>query len=449
MSAASKTPYASPSPRTVSRSVTTVTAVVTAITMSASGAAPTPLYHQYQEHFLLTPFMITIIFATYVLCLLFALLTVGSLSDYVGRRPSILAALALNVAAMIVFMTAGSAAALIGARAIQGFATGLALTTLAATILDTDNERAPLLNSITVFVGLSVGTLGAGALVTFAPAPDQLVFAVLLLLSLVEALILWFMPETATTKPGALGSLLPHVHVPKVARATFAAVSPVNIAAWALGGFYFSLMPSVVRAATGTELPILGGLVVASLTFTAAVAVAPQAFCGEHVRPRYRHVDDWCDVNARWCRESERGHHAVRDGCQRCGFWHGLFGNASKLAAVRSTGQARGAPGRLLRRGVPFIQPSGARGRLPCTCHRSNADCRFLRRRGDPFGSYFVDPEDRPSPWELVTQGGRSQRRDQATSNGFRHSSPRRARDVRTAAARTYMSSRCGSSRRA
>ena len=271
MSAASKTPYASPSPRTVSCSVTTVTAVVTAITMSASGAAPTPLYHQYQEHFLLTPFMITIIFATYVLCLLFALLTVGSLSDYVGRRPSILAALALNVAAMIVFMTAGSAAALIGARAIQGFATGLALTTLAATILDTDNERAPLLNSITVFVGLSVGTLGAGALVTFAPAPDQLVFAVLLLLSLVEALILWFMPETATTKPGALGSLLPHV--PKVARATFAAVSPVNIAAWALGGFYFSLMPSVVRAATGTELPILGGLVVASLTFTAAVAV--------------------------------------------------------------------------------------------------------------------------------------------------------------------------------
>jgi len=32
-------------------------------------------------------------------------------------------------------------------------------------------------------------------------------------------------------------------------------------------------MPSVVRAATGTELPILSGLVVASLTFAAAVAV--------------------------------------------------------------------------------------------------------------------------------------------------------------------------------
>jgi MFS family permease len=51
------------------------------------------------------------------------------------------------------------------------------------------------------------------------------------------------------------------------------AVTPVNIASWSLGGFYFSLMPSVVRAATGTTLPIVGGLVVATLTFSGAVAV--------------------------------------------------------------------------------------------------------------------------------------------------------------------------------
>ena len=60
--------------------------------------------------------------------------------------------------AMILFMTARSAGALIVARALQGFATGLAITTLAATILDTDNERKPVLNSFTVFAGLSAGT---------------------------------------------------------------------------------------------------------------------------------------------------------------------------------------------------------------------------------------------------------------------------------------------------
>jgi MFS family permease len=115
--------------------------------------------------------------------------------------------------------------------------------------------------------------LGAGALVTFAPAPEQLIFVILLVLCVVEAAILWFMAETVTRKPGALASLWPQVHVPRVAVATFVAITPVNIASWSLGGFYFSLMPSVVRAATGATLPIVGGLVVAALTLSGAVAV--------------------------------------------------------------------------------------------------------------------------------------------------------------------------------
>jgi MFS family permease len=257
----------------LSCNVTTVFAVLTAITFSASGAAPTPLYQEYQNHFGLTPFMITVIFATYVLCLLLALLTVGSLSDFLGRRPAILSALAMNVAAMIIFMTAASAGALIVARAVQGFATGLAATTLGATILDTDRDRAPMLNSVTAFAGLSAGTLLAGVLVTFAPAPEQLVFIVLLGLSVMEAAVLWFMPETSTLKSGALASLLPHVRIPSEARSTFVSITPVNIAAWALGGFYFSLMPAVVRVGTGATLPIVGGVVVAALTLTGAVIV--------------------------------------------------------------------------------------------------------------------------------------------------------------------------------
>jgi hypothetical protein len=70
-------PCMSPTSGTLSCCVTTATAVAAAITFSASGAAPTPLYHEYQEHFGLTAFMIAIIFAAYVLCLLLALLTVG------------------------------------------------------------------------------------------------------------------------------------------------------------------------------------------------------------------------------------------------------------------------------------------------------------------------------------------------------------------------------------
>jgi MFS family permease len=257
----------------LSNTATTVMAVFTAMTFSACGAAPTPLYQQYQESFGLTPFMLTVIFAAYVLSLLAALLTVGSLSDYIGRRPAIMAALALNIVAMLMFVAAESAGILIAARAVQGFATGLATATLGATILDNDRIRGPVLNSVTAFAGLTAGSLGAAVLVTYAPDPRQLVYLVLLALSAVEMLILWYMPETVAAKPGAFASLRPHVYVPAQARRALLQVTPVTIASWALGGFYFSLMPSLVRVATGVTLPIVGGLVVAALTFSGAIAV--------------------------------------------------------------------------------------------------------------------------------------------------------------------------------
>src|SRR5215470_8402578 len=181
---------ASQSRTPLSYKTTTLIAVIMAMTFAASGAAPTTLYQRYQETFGLTPFVLTVIFGAYVLSLLGALLTVGSLSDYVGRRPAILAALTLNVVAMVIFISADSASALIAARAVQGFATGLATATLGAAIMDTDRSRGPLLNSITTFMGLTTGSLGGGALVTYAPDPQQLVYAVLLAMSAAEALLL-------------------------------------------------------------------------------------------------------------------------------------------------------------------------------------------------------------------------------------------------------------------
>ncbi len=271
--AACVTCNALPSRASLSNASSTFFAALAAMTFSASGAAPTPLFQQYQQTFGLTPAMLTIIFAAYVLSLLMALLMTGSLSDYVGRRPVILSALAMNMVAMIMFMTADSAATLIAARSVQGFATGIATTALGAAILDTDKSRGPVLNSVTAFAGLTAGSLGAGVLVAFAPDPTELVYAVLLALSGIELALLWRMPRTIEPKPGALASLWPHVGVPVQARRALAQLTPVNIASWALGGFYFSLMPSVVRVATGVTSPAVGGLVVAALTFSAAMAV--------------------------------------------------------------------------------------------------------------------------------------------------------------------------------
>jgi len=251
----------------------TLYAAIAAVTFSATSSAPTPLYHVYQVDWGLSPAIVTVIFAAYAFAMLASFLTVARLSDYVGRKPMILAGLLLNAAALLLFITAGTAAELILARVVQGLGTGIALTTLGAAILDTDKANGALLNSVTAFLGLMVGSLLAGVLVAFAPLPEQLIYIVLLVVTLAEAAVLLVAPETPHGKPGALNVLKPHVSVPKAARTPMLRLLPLNIAGWALGGFYLSLMPTLVTIATGTKSLFVGAAVVSALMLTASVTV--------------------------------------------------------------------------------------------------------------------------------------------------------------------------------
>ncbi|MGF6311379.1 MFS family permease [Bradyrhizobium sp. i1.8.4] len=259
--------------RSLAPGAMTLFSFAAAMLIAGSSAAVTPLYRLYQESLHLTPFWITIVFASYVASLLAALLMVGGLSDYVGRRPVILAALLLNAAAMILFAEAGDVAQLILARVVQGLCVGVGTTALGAAILDTNRARGPLLNSVTPFLGMTAGSLGAATLITFAPDPLHRVYDVLLGLTAVMIALLWVMPESISRKTGALASLRPHVSVPTQSRSVLARLTPANVAAWALGGLYLSLMPTVVATAMAVHSPWVGGVVVSALMLTAAVAV--------------------------------------------------------------------------------------------------------------------------------------------------------------------------------
>lgn len=246
---------------------------VTLLSFLAASTAPTPLYHLYQEQMRFSAAMLTLIFGVYALSLLAALLTVGSLSDYLGRKPVIFTAVTLNILAMLLFIYADSVAWLISARVLQGFATGMATAVLGATLLDTDRERGPLVNSVAPLTGMAIGGLGCGALAEFAPAPLHLSFWLLLALFVVQALYVWRLPESVSRQAGVWASLRPTLHVPLQARSTLWQVLPLNTALWALGGFYASLAPSLVRTATGSTSNIIGGATVAALTLTGALMI--------------------------------------------------------------------------------------------------------------------------------------------------------------------------------
>ncbi|MFJ4607792.1 MFS transporter [Pseudomonas atacamensis] len=246
---------------------------ITLLSFLAASTAPTPLYHLYQDQLHFSAAMLTLIFAVYAFSLLAALLTVGSLSDHLGRKPVIFSAVLLNALAMLLFIYADSVSWLIGARVLQGFATGMATAVLSATLLDTDRQQGPLINSVAPLLGMALGGLGCGLLAEFAPAPLQLTYWLLLALFVLQGVYVWRLPESVSRQGGALASLRPTLHVPVQARSTLWRVLPLNTATWALGGFYASLAPSLVRTATGSTSNLIGGATVAALTVTGALMI--------------------------------------------------------------------------------------------------------------------------------------------------------------------------------
>lgn len=243
---------------------------ITLLSFLAASTAPTPLYHLYQEHLQFSAATLTLIFGVYALSLLAALLTVGSLSDYLGRKPVIFTAVLLNMLAMLLFINADSVAWLIGARVLQGFATGMATAVLSAALLDTDRQQGPMVNSVAPLLGMALGAMGCGLLAEFAPLPLQLTYWVLFALFVMQALYVWRLPESVSRQPGAWASLRPTLHVPIQARRMLWRVLPIDLAVWALGGFFASLAPSLVRTATGSMSNLIGGATVAVLTVTGA-----------------------------------------------------------------------------------------------------------------------------------------------------------------------------------
>ncbi len=247
----------------------------TLVTFLAAAGAPTPLYVMYQRALRFSALTLTTIFAVYALALLLTLLTVGALSDHVGRRPVLGASLVLDAASMILFVRAHSVAGLLAARVLQGLATGAATGAISAYLIDlapaARPRLGPLVNTVGPAVGLTAGALLSAFLVRYVAAPETVVFVTLAIAFGVLVVVYAFMPETMGRRPGAISSLRPRAGVPAQVRGAFLAVVPCLFATWASAGLYLALGPSLVTVVLGMRDYLLAGIAVATVTAAGAV----------------------------------------------------------------------------------------------------------------------------------------------------------------------------------
>lgn len=254
-----------------SRPARLCTIVGVMLLVQAAASAPTPLYVVYQRRWQFAASTTTLIFAIFVIGLLCSLLVFGELSDYVGRRPVLLAGIAMEAVAVLLFIAVDGVPMLLIARALQGIATGIALPALGAALVDTDPRRAGTVNGIAPIAGLAIGSLVCGAFAQYGPDPTQLIWWVLLGATAIAFVLVRALPESAARGRFAPDVLVPRIAVPQRLRRDVRALIPVIVASWALGGLYLSLGPSTAAAAFGIGNHFVGGLVATLLCGTGAV----------------------------------------------------------------------------------------------------------------------------------------------------------------------------------
>jgi MFS family permease len=264
------------------------TAYAFAVTMLGT-TLPTPLYGLYRERFGFSELMITVIFATYAVGVIAALLLFGRLSDDIGRRRALLPALGLSALSAVFFLLADGLGPILVGRILSGLSAGIFTGTATATLVDLaddeDRGRATLVAALVNMGGLGLGPLLAGVVSQALPSPLHLPFWSHLVLLAPAAALVWAMPEPVTARSRA--RLRPQgLHVPAELRATFTRAALAAFAGFAVMGLFTAVAPAFLGVILGITSRATIGLVVFSVFAASGVGqVALERIAGHRALP--------------------------------------------------------------------------------------------------------------------------------------------------------------------
>ncbi|MBD8593372.1 MFS transporter [Pseudomonas sp. CFBP 8758] len=227
---------------------------------------PTPLYALYQQHLGFGPTWVTLIFAIYAAGVIFALLAVGSWSDQLGRRPMLLAGLAMGALSALIFLCTDSIGGLLVGRLISGFSAGIMTGTGTVAVIEAAPKRwqgnATLVATAANMLGLGLGPLLAGLTSQFLPWPVHLAFVVHLVLLLAATAAILSVGETVQ-RPAKPRLAFQRPSLPAAVRGPFIPAAIAGLAGFSVTGLFTSLVPSIMRQVMGHD----GGVVIGAVIF--------------------------------------------------------------------------------------------------------------------------------------------------------------------------------------
>jgi MFS family permease len=248
---------------------------------------PTPLYPIYQRELGFGGLMVTVVFATYAVGVLAALLLVGRLSDQVGRRAVLLPGLGVAAASSLVFLVPHSLVALFAGRLLSGVSAGVFTGVATATLVDLAPEdgraRAGLLAAAVNVLGLGLGPVVAGALADHAPHPLVLPYLLHVALVALAAAGLAAVPEPIERRAGPVRLQVQRFGVPEDVRPTFVRAAVAGFAGFAVLGFFTAVSPLFLGQVLHETRHLATGLTVFALLGSATVGQIASARVPERI----------------------------------------------------------------------------------------------------------------------------------------------------------------------
>jgi MFS family permease len=242
--------------------------------------APTPLYELWEVQDQFSTAAGTVVFSMNTFGILLGLYFTAHISNQLGRRRTMIIALAALMLACIIFIFEPEFTGILGARLLTGLGIGTVTATAISYLTElrliaqphSNPRNGAIIVTCITMGGFAMGDLMTAILIFTTSAPLTTPFVVIASLLLAVTVTIFFIPETTTPELRNTPYSPQHLSIPHNARPAFFVAATGAFSSYAILGFFAALTPALIAdVVTTSELAEseLSGIVASSICIAA------------------------------------------------------------------------------------------------------------------------------------------------------------------------------------
>lgn len=249
-----------------------VIATLCMIALSMACSSPIPFFATFQGMYQISDSILSFSTVLYFIGNVCGLIFLSRISNYIGRRPTILITLTIIITGCISFYLLDNVFLLLLGRFLLGLGCGMSAGSIQSYILDTANPESNLgviVSTNIPLIGFSIGSLISAFIVDLYPNMIKSVFLLLILFIIICMFLLSSAEETIIPKNGVLSSLKPEILVPSSIKVFIPLSMILLISTYSMTGFFQTFSSTMALMQFSDSTKILAALIYISL-------IAPQ-----------------------------------------------------------------------------------------------------------------------------------------------------------------------------